>query len=89
MPSPARSKQKYRFATSSYGTTEPLAHSERLLAANQSKGGFWPVSDLWYLSPTGSFPAWQLHLGLFSYFERIVHVNSEVADGAFELAMTE
>jgi hypothetical protein len=31
----------------------------------------------------------QLHLGLFGYLERVVNVNLEVADGAFELAMTE
>jgi hypothetical protein len=34
-------------------------------------------------------PFGQLDLGLFSYLERVVNVNPEVADGAFELAMTE
>jgi hypothetical protein len=49
----------------------------------------WPVSDFWHWAPTGSFPFGQLNLGLFGYLERVVNVNPEVADGAFELAMTE
>jgi len=49
----------------------------------------WPVSDLWQRAPTGSFPVWQLHLGLLGYFERVVNVYAEVADCAFELAVTE
>ena len=39
--------------------------------------------------PTGSFPVWQLHLGLLGYLERVVNVYAEVADCAFERAVTE
>jgi hypothetical protein len=48
----------------------------------------WPVSDFWRWAPTGTFPFGQLNLRLFGYLERVVNVNPEVADGAFELAMT-
>ena len=64
---------------------------ERAGRPNQMVGStrFWPVSDLWHWALPGRFPDGQLDLGLFGYFERVVNFNPDVADGAFELAMTE
>ena len=65
----------------------PLTN-KRLLCCNGRDDRFWPVSDLWQ-GPTGNFPVWPLHLGLLGDLKCIVNVNSKIADGAFELAMTE
>ena len=52
---------------------------ERLLLAGQR-----PLAG-----PTGNFPVWPLHLGLLGDLKCVVNVNSKIAYGAFELAMTE
>ena len=52
-------------------------------------GRLWPISDLGYRAPTGSYFVGQLNLGLFGYLERIVNIKPEVADGTFELGVAE
>ena len=54
-----------------------------------TSGCNWPVNDLWQRASTGRFPFTQLNLGLFGYLKRVVNVNSEVTDSAFQLAVTE
>ncbi len=63
--------------------------AQRLLSVVYAGDRRWPGSDPCHGAPTGSFPVRQLHLGLFGYLERVVNVNPEVANGAFELAVTE
>ena len=55
-------------------------YADRLLVAGQRPSASTADRQL---------PLRQLDLGLLGYLERVVNVNPEVADGAFELAVTE
>ena len=52
-----------------------------------ANGWHWPVSDLWERAPTGRFLVDLLHLRLLGYLERVVNIDREIAQGAFQLAV--
>lgn len=48
----------------------------------------WPVSDFAHLAPTVICPR-PLHVRLLGDLQRVVDLDPEVADGAFELGVAE